>query len=233
MKNTITIVALLLAALALTGCVHNKWRADEAKAFTADQARAIAAQKPILSIETMDGQTIEFKGVKKLEVYAPSNATVRALPQQRSGVWGFGEKLIDGGLKYFGYKFGSETLGRIFDSALANAGDHSNTRIDIRDSMNDQSDHSQHGDTIVDSHVIAGPVTGDGAGIGNTTGDGSAFGEENVVINNDNEGEVRIESPGPITEDNSDNSDPGDDCTGSDCSEDTETTETEDEGIGP
>ena len=203
MKTMIAIFATLIAALALTGCVHNKWRADEAKAYTSAQAQALAAQKPILSIEAIDGETIEFKGIKKLLVYAPSNATVQALPQQRSGFWGFGEKLITGGLQYFGLKFGSETLGRIFDSAVANAGDHSNTRIDIRDSMNDQSDHSQHGDTITDSNVIDGPVTGDSAGIGNTRdesthqqGDGSAFGQNNQVINNT--GEIRDDSPGPI-----------------------------------
>lgn len=216
--------ATLLAVAMLSGCMHNKWRADEAESFVNAQEKAIAAQKPLVSFEAAEGQTIELRGVKKFEVYAPNDAHVVALPQQRSGFWGFAGKLVDRGLQYYGLKFGSDMLGRMFDSAASNAGDHSTTTINIADSYNDQSDASSHGDTIVDSQVIDGPVAGPGAGIGNAfaldesthqDGDGSAFGDSNDIVNN--EGEIRDESPGPISEDNSD---PGNDCTGSDCSRD-------------
>ncbi|MBI2397722.1 MAG: hypothetical protein HYV17_07980 [Xanthomonadales bacterium] len=210
--------AMLLVAMALAGCMHNKWRAEEAESYVNAQEKAIAAQKPIVSFEAAEGQVIELRGVKKFEVYAPTNARVLALPQQRSGFWGFAEKaLVTGGRYLLGHdalKFGSDFLTRAFDGS----GDHSQTTINIEDSYNDQSDQSEHGDTYTDSQHIAGPVAGPGAGIGNALdidesthqeGDGSAFGDENTIRN---------ESPGPIQEDNSD---PGDDCTGgADCSDD-------------
>lgn len=225
MKRMLTMSALLIGVAGLAGCANNKWRADEAESFVNAQEKAIAAQKPLVSFEAAEGETIELKGVKKFEVYAPTNARVVALPQRESKFWGFAGKVVDRGMQYFGLKFGSDVLGRVFDSASSNAGDHSQTTFNIADSYNDESDQSQHGDTLVDSNVIEGPVEGTGAGIGTALeldesthqeGDGSAFGNDNEIVNN--EGEIRGESPGPII----DNSNDGDECEGSDCSHDEE-----------
>lgn len=216
-------IALMIAiVLFLAGCMHNRHRTAEARAFMKGQLSAIEKQKPIVEFEAAEGQQITLGGVKAFRVYAPMNTQIRALPQQRSGILDFGMKMLDTGMKVAGYKFASETLTNIFNKASDSAGDHSVTNI--TDSYNDSSDNSEHGDTITDSNLIGGDVTGPGAGIGNTfdastdvSGDGSVAGDENEVINGDlanNSGEIRENSDGPI-----DQSDDGDDCTG-DCGDD-------------
>ena len=78
----------------------------------------------------------------------------------------------------------------------------------ITDSYNDSSDRSEHGPVISDSYNTPTEIV--------VSGDGSLVGDGNDVTNgnlNDNSGDVRIDSPGPID----DNSDPGDDCSGSSC----------------
>lgn len=173
--------ALILAALALTACVHNKHRTDEAKAYTDAQAMALEKQKPIFELEAQEGQQITLGGVKALRVYAPRDTAIRALPQQQSGIWRLGEKLVDGGLKYFGFKFASDTLQSVFE----HSGDHSVTNI--VDSYNTR------GDEISDSILVDGGINGPGAGIGNdfvddhvdVGGDGSAAGDGNVIANGD------------------------------------------------
>lgn len=218
-------LALIASAVFLAGCVHNRHRTAEAKAYVNGQLSAIEKQKPIVEFEAAEGQQITLGGVKAFRVYAPMNTQIRALPQQRSGILDFGMKLLDRGAQVAGYKFASDTLTGIFDKYGDSAGDHSVTNI--TDSYNDSSDNSQHGDTITDSNLIGGDVTGPGAGIGNdldastdVSGDGSVAGNDNEVINGNNannSGEIRDnDSDGPF-DDHSDNSDDGDDCTGDDC----------------
>lgn len=208
-------LALIASAVFLVGCVHNEHRTAESKAYIDGQLSALERQKPIVEFEAADGQQITLGGVKAFRVYAPMNTQIRALPQQRSAIADFGMKLLDTGIKVAGYKFASDTLNTIFTKFADSAGDHSVTTI--TDSYNDSSDHSQHGDTINDSNLIGGNVTGPGAGIGNSldasndvSGDGSAAGDGNTLINGDNannSGTIRQDSPGPISDD-------GDDCTG-------------------
>ena len=185
------IVAIASAAM-LSSCVHNAHRANEAKSYTDAQAKAMENQKPIVEFEGIEGQPITLSGVKAFRVYGNTNTTVRPLPQQQSPIWGFLNSALAKGASAYGWKVGSETLQRVFDSAAANAGDHSVTNI--TDSYNDQSDHSAHGDTITGSSVIGGDVTGNGAGIGNeyssadqdndidVGGDGSAVGDDNRFV---------------------------------------------------
>lgn len=192
MKSLRTLIVIMLV-MGLSACVHNRHRTAEAKAFVNAQTKAAEHQKPLVELIAQEGQTIELRGVSAFRVYAPKDSAIRALPQQESAWLKFGTRLLDRGAQVVGIKFASDTLSSIFDSAVSNAGDHSTTTISIADSYNDQSDHSVHGDTIVDSQVIDGDAIGPGAGIGNdsstdlsVTGDGSAIGDGNEVVNGDN-----------------------------------------------
>lgn len=218
-------LALMIAiVMVLAGCMYNRHRTLEAKAYVNGQLSAIEKQKPIVEFEAAEGQQITLSGVKAFRVYAPRDTQIRALPQQRSALADFGLKLLDRGAQVAGYKFASDTLTSVFSKVAESGGDHSVTTI--TDSYNDSSDHSQHGDTITDSPFIVGDVTGDGAGIGNqvdqstdVSGDGSAAGDVGELINGDNannSGTIRQDSPGPYRDDHSDD---GDDCTG-DCGDD-------------
>jgi hypothetical protein len=218
-------LALIASAVFLVGCLHNEHRTNESKGYIDGQLSAIEKQKPIFELEAQEGQQITLGGVKALRVFAPKDTSIRALPQQRSAWADFGLKLVDGGMKVAGYKLASDTLTSIFNKYGDSAGDHSVTNI--TDSYNDSSDNSAHGDTITDSNLIGGDVTGPGAGIGNdldastdVSGDGSVAGNDNEVINGNNannSGEIRDnDSDGPF-DDHSDHSDDGDDCTGDDC----------------
>lgn len=61
-----------VAALAImAGCASTDHKTASEQHYKAQaEFRAANPQKPILSIEAMDGQTLEIKGLKKLEVYA-------------------------------------------------------------------------------------------------------------------------------------------------------------------
>lgn len=85
-------------------------------------------------------------------------------------------------------------------SAGGNINTGTTTETNITDSYNDSSDHSTH-DASVD-----------------VSGDGSAVGDGNELINGDNAGNSGNIGEGNRQDSDDDNSDPGDDCTGSDCS---------------
>lgn len=207
----------LALALVMSACAYNEHNAKAEASFHEAQTE----RKPLFELVGIEGQAIELKGVSRLTVNDPRANEVKQYVKPAGRGWSTLDRvlgLVGQGLDKYGT---AKLVLGVADAMGENAGDRSthsfvdnsdhSTHDDsthVADSYNDSSDNSTTGDTISDS--------------GNTptmieiSGDGSIVGDGNDVTNGDNNGnngEIRVESPGPYD----DHGNPGD-CDGAgDC----------------
>lgn len=221
MKALILIVCMAL----LTGCVHNKHRADEARAYYASQASLQQQRPPIFELVAHEGQTIELRGVKRLAVNDVRSEPIRELSAPESPAWRILDRIIQVGGAVYGQRESSRMLTGVVRAVSDRAtiqvgGDYISGQQHIGDiAGRDQisghvGDHA--GRDIINGTQYQGDYTGrDRAGgdlvAGNRT-DTRTTTTTRIGIDIDNSG-GRWSSPGPF-DDNS-----GDGCRGSDCSE--------------
>ncbi|MCC6195701.1 MAG: hypothetical protein IT518_14655 [Burkholderiales bacterium] len=65
------LLAVAIALVVLGGCANVQSK-DYAAYLAASQSAASKAAEPVLRIRAQPGQTIEFRGVEVLEIYAPA-----------------------------------------------------------------------------------------------------------------------------------------------------------------
>lgn len=184
--NIMRIIAALIAIAALTGCVHNKHRTEEATAYVNAQKETIKARPPLFELKAKEGEHIVLQGVESITVHDPRIQEVKPLPAQRSQAVEFLGKLVDAGAGVAKTKIGADAAVDVVTAIMDRSGDHSVTTTTITDSYNP--DNSSRGDEINDSQIIGGNVEGPGAGIGNQL-DASVGGD--AIDHNSG----RIESP--------------------------------------
>lgn len=215
-------IMIVLAALALTACAasrdaHYAAQREYTQAIAAQNASKLAAVNASADACADDVCRVAVAGFAAL-VQSDRIERPAQYRSQATSILGLVERAVSVGAAVYGQKIQGESLVDLAGVIAGSAGDrsthsyidqsnHSDNSTSIADSYNDSSDNSTTGDTISDSYNI--PTTID------VSGDGSAVGDGNDITNghaNDNSGDLRIDSPGPI-----DNSDPGDDCDGESC----------------
>lgn len=202
---------------------------DADYALYANKFEALQSQqKPLFELKSVAGQTIKLEGVDSLVVNAPSNAASALRPPAQKPTF-MSELRATAAVLIPGLQIAAnwDNNNRREETAQVLATVNAQREASIvesvvglgqsiaaqppgyviTDSYNDSSDNSATGDTITDSGNTPTTI--------NVSGDGSSVGDGNDVTNgdnNDNSGDLRDSSPGPI-----DQSDDGDDCSGSSC----------------
>lgn len=201
---------------------------DADYALYANKVEAMQQQKPLFEMKGIEGQPIKLEGVSSLVVNAPSNAASALRPPAQKPTF-MSELRATAAVLIPGLQIAAnwDNNNRREETAQVLATVNAQREASIvesvvglgqsiaaqppsyviTDSYNDSSDNSATGDTITDSGNTPTTI--------NVSGDGSSVGDGNDVTNgdnNDNSGDLRDSSPGPI-----DQSDDGDDCSGSSC----------------
>ena len=144
--------ALLLAVVLLTGCATNQHDAAAARAYYKAQQEA---QKPLVKLESRQGEDIVLEGVKTFAVYPRSGGDINQRQEQYHPAWQIAGNALNTALPIFATGWSAVQIADEVGSAVNDAADEAGDDVRISNSQNtDSSDNSvDRSDRSVDNSV--------------------------------------------------------------------------------